>query len=239
RFAEYGLDCAVDDDDVYQYWSECTAASGSGYMYDVEDAAEFLRSVKDPSDVVVAGLLGDSETVDIAKIDGQLQVAPTQCSEGREQYPAIRLRDFIGSFGDRGLLAPYCGERADDALTTTARAIRKTLGTTCLDYRIADTDPLAAGDQVDCHISAVTRDGQPERIAECPTAPHDYPNSPVTPCYVIERGLAPCGDFPSQLSVRVWWGEDTEGRARAQPDEVRVTAECLVRPEPEIDIVVD
>ncbi len=216
----------------------CQPRSEPDHMYDISEYSEFLADLKfDRSSVVVTGVIGGATDAQIIELDDRsLAVAPSRCEAGNESYPAVRLQQFAGEF-DKGYVAPQCGPAAPDALAATAKQLRKTLGTTCMDGRILDIDPTTHGTQPKCDIWQRFPDGSIENISECPLPAHLREESRDAPCYYIDEGG--CGDyFGTQLKLSVWWGKEPDGSRTPQPGNVHVYGDCLVdTSDPSTDLI--
>jgi hypothetical protein len=217
-----GVTCS---DDVRSRFTGCKSNPYSDFMPHVGDYADFVSGLKFDSDsIVVTGMMGDSSMVEVAvSVDDKPQLIPVCVEDGAPTYPAVRLQHFIDESTDRGEIAPLCGEQPLDALSETARQLRKSLGTLCLDGDLFDVDADEPGLQIDCIVYDLAPDGSRSEIPECddPYRPFDS----ATTCYAIKRGPAQCGDFqPHQLALQVWRGDWDAG----QPWGTHTIGECLV-----------
>lgn len=225
RCFDYGVVCKGDD----VMPTDCGPWEESPYISSVGGFVDYLRARKDPAKLVVSGIIGDSDTIEIRQTTGEgFEVVSQQCDGVTEARPAIRLQSFVDEFGDRGAVAPLCGETAFGGLDATAHKLRKTLGTSCLDGDIADVDPETPGRQPLCHVSLEYADGSRRDIPTCNAPSFALERATNAPCYDIDAGYEGCGDFQSQLSLKMWWGSDSSGRANRPPEYSRTIAECLV-----------
>ena len=233
RCFQYGVHCTGDDVwPVGGTLDACGPREDSPYVASVGGFVDYLRARKDPEKLVVAGIIGDSDTVEIRQTTGEgLEVVSQQCDGVTESRPAIRLQGFVDAFGDNGTVAPLCGETAFGALDATAHQLRKTLGTSCLDGDIADIDPDRPGRQALCFVSMTRADGRKRDIPRCNSPSFDLERATNAPCHIIGAGYEGCGDFQSQLALKVWWGHDSSGRPLPAPEDARIVAECLVEPD--------
>ncbi len=212
-------------DDVRSRFTGCKSNPYSEFMPHVDAYADFISDLKfDTDSIVVTGMMGDSSMVEVAvSVDDEPQRIPVCVEDGAPTYPAVRLQHFIDESTDRGEISPLCGDQPLAALSTTARQLRKSLGTLCLDGDLFDVDADAPGLQFDCIVYDRAPDGSRSEIPECndPYRPFDS----VTTCYAIKRGPAQCGDFqPHQLALQVWRGDWDTG----QPFGTHTIGECLV-----------
>jgi hypothetical protein len=231
RCFEKGVYCGGDDVRVEGRFEDCEPNEMSDYLHGVAEYAAFLDQAKfDPEQVVVAGMIGASTLVEVeVSVDDQPQVVPA-CTDatGTPAYPAVRLQHFLEEARQGGEVSSLCSDdgRALDALSATARRLRKALGTACLDGDLIDVDPDTLGLQFDCTIHDRYADDTEVELPEC-SEPWDPESSDVVPCYAIKTGPEACGDFrPHQLALQVWRGSWDA----APPAGVHSIGECLVRP---------
>ncbi len=232
RCFEQGVICGGDDVRLEGEYSGCEPKPDSPFMPDTARYATFLSDLKiDPKNVVVTGMIGTASLIEVqVNVNDQPQLVPA-CSDdlGDPTYPAVRLQSFLGEAGG-GELSSLCGDSPLDALSGTARTLRKTLGTHCLDGDLLDVDPDTAGLQPDCHVYDQYPDGSRMALPQC-SSPYRPGASTRVPCYAIKTGPAECGDFmPHQLALQVWRG----AWDAPQPSGAHTIGECLVAtPDPE------
>ncbi len=232
RCFKHGVQC---DDDVAVVGGQpvgCEPREDSPYILSVGSFVDFLRERKDPGSLIVSGVIGDSDVVEIERtIDGQLAVASYECDGVTESSPALRLQSFLEAFDDKGDVAPLCGSEPFGPLERTGRNIRKALGTSCLEGAIADVYPERPGRQPYCDVYVRHADQTMRTIPKCDALAFEREKSTEVPCYIIDEGHESCGDFTTQLSLDVWWGWDSERREKPQPAGSRLVAECLLEPD--------
>ena len=223
-----------DGDDVHpvgRIREGCKPREDSKYVASVGSFVDFLSEQKDPDSLVVTGVVGKSDIVEIRDtLENGLEVVSQRCGAVTESWPAIRLQSFVEAFDEQGEVAPLCGEREFYPITRTARKLRKLLGTACLEGPIADVDPVRPGRQPDCHVTLRYADQSEMEIPQCDALPIIRERSTQVPCYVLAVGHEPCGDFRTQLSVDIWWGwEDARQMIeKRQPLGSRVIGKCLI-----------
>ncbi len=229
RCFEKGVFCGGDDVRVEGEFDDCEPNEQSDYLHGVAEYAAFLDDAKfDPDQVVVAGMIGAASLVEVeVNVDDQPQVVPA-CTDsaGTPAYPAVRLQHFLEEARQGGEVSSLCSDdgRPLDALSATARRLRKALGTACLDGDLVDVDPETIGLQFDCTIWDRYPDGTEVELPQC-AEPFDPDDSTVVPCYAIKTGPEACGDFrPHQLALQVWRGSWDA----SPPAGVHSIGECLV-----------
>jgi hypothetical protein len=233
-----GVTCSGVDDVFPPGWQEgCEPREDSPYVAGVWEYVRFLEALKpDPNHLVVSGIIGDPNLVNVEiEIDSSPSLAPACVDDGGvAAYPGIRMRHFFDGFRGRTRYESLCGgDRPMGVLTSIADDLRRAMGSTCLAGELLDSDPVAAGTQVDCDVYHIWADRQRERIIAC-DRPYDPTASSSFPCYTIVPGNDACSHEPTRLSLRVYYSAtyDPDDRRHEVPDlpGARVTAECLVRP---------
>ncbi len=222
-----GVTCPGDDVRIAGEFTNCIAKSDSQFMPYVAEYASFLSDLKfDPEQIVVTGIIGDSELVEVeVDFDDQPQLVPAcEDQDGAIAYPAVRLQQFLRASQFGGEISSLCQGQPLSALDTAARKLRKALGTSCVDGTLRDLDPDEPGLQYDCLVYDLAPDGTRTEIPECPE-PNRVSASEVVPCYAIKTGPEECGDFPpQQLALQVWRGTWNA----PQPAGTHTLGECLV-----------
>ncbi len=187
----------------------------TGYLHDPQDYVKFLATIKDPSQTFVGLIAGDpttSITTGPFAYGGDtlpLTLFPS-CSATINGNPAIgrpgiRLADFRGAYGDRGVFETVCQSDYSGALTTFGSGMLTMMGS-CLDGNIETTDVNVTnpGLQLDCTVT--DRDAQNDivgaAIPACLMTDATTPDpSGVRPCYWLEAGVAACAGTQIDLHV--------------------------------------
>jgi hypothetical protein len=227
RCFSHGVTCEGDDVRLEGAYENCVPKEDSAYLASIATYARFVDHLKaDPADVVVTGMIGQSDLVEVeVTVDDRPQLVPACSDNSGVAYPAVRLQHFLDQTSQGGEVSSLCGAQPLDALSSTARKLRKTLGTHCLDGDLVDADPDLLGLQPECHIYDRAPDGTTEDIPPCAN-PNNPAASSVTPCYALKTGPAECGDFmPHQLALQVWRGS----WETPQPAGTHTLGECLVK----------
>ena len=231
-----GVTCTGVDDVFPPGWQMgCEPRDDSPYVARVDEYIEFLRQLKpDPNHLVVSGIIGDPNLVNVeVEIDDTQSLAPA-CTDGSGTvYPGVRMRHFFDGFGADSEYESFCqGERPMGILGGIADKLRRALGSTCLRGRLLDVDPVTAGTQVDCEVNHRWADGTIEAIEVCDDV-FDPTSSSVFPCYTILPGNDACSHEPTRLALRVYYSADyDDDDRRYQSPElpgVRLQANCVVR----------
>ena len=105
RCFEFGVSCDPDTPRVPGARSNCVPRQNSPYMDDISVYADFLKGLKDnPSNVVVAGIIGTPSPVSVELVEGAEPRLAASCSSGSgDAAPAVRLTAFLERHSsDRG-----------------------------------------------------------------------------------------------------------------------------------------
>lgn len=155
RCFEFGIECAGDDPRTPGAKTDCTPRLDSPYMADIAEYADFLKGLKsDPSLVIVGGIFGEADQVEVALSDNNHPTLAPGCeSASGSAYPGVRLQAFLDQFPNRNRFASICSDAMSGPLETAARKIGGVGGRSpCLEGAIADIDAAAAGIQAECRV---------------------------------------------------------------------------------------
>jgi hypothetical protein len=133
--------------------------SGTGRLIHVGEFVDFFRKLKaDPDLLRVAAITGPA-TPYATHIAQTSQGAITRISPSctgptgaGDAAPAVRLRDFVEAFGDRGLLETICTDDFGPAMEHIARTLVPN-PVPCVNWRLYDRDATQAGIQADCTVT--------------------------------------------------------------------------------------
>ena len=139
----------------------CRPREGSR-MASLQRFVDALRRKKaDPKDVVVVGIIGDPEQVEVGRDDrGRPAVVPS-CPRGGlgASEPSIRLSQFLKGFDeDRRLFETLCTSDLSDALDRAGALVGGASGSTCLKGDLADRNPRLDGLQPECAVAQIVGD---------------------------------------------------------------------------------
>jgi hypothetical protein len=201
----YSCDLPIDPAHPGSY-RDCTPTHG-GYLRDPSSYVDFLASIKDPSQTVVA-VIGGDVTSNIAigdvTIEGNdfIGVEPT-CNatiDGNNAVarPGLRLDELVKLFGDHGNYESVCQSDYSPALTAIGQTLF-TMMSPCLEGAIstADTDPTNPGLQPAC---TVTDDGV--AIPACLMTSDTLPSADSPrPCWKIAPGASCATDTGLAITI--------------------------------------
>jgi hypothetical protein len=198
-------------------YKNCKARTDS-YLQDPGLYAQFLSTVKDPAQIVVAaiaapppGLMTNDDPPQTANSPDTIATGPVtlngntqplamlpSCSatiNGNDAIgrPAVRLASFLSNFGSRGRFYSVCQSDYSAALTDIGKTLFNAISP-CLEGRVdpTDIDPNNPGIQLDCNV-ADTHGDESVAIPRCPMqdASTPAPNGPRT-CYWIDQNTTTC-----------------------------------------------
>ena len=202
-------------------YSNCKPRTDS-YLQDPTYYANFLSSVKDPSQVVVAVIAApppgvttndkppqtsNALTVSTGSLvlNGNTQALALQAScsatiNGNPAIgrPAVRLANFLGNFGDRGRFYTVCQSDYSAALTDVGQTLFNAISP-CLEGSVdpTDADPNNPGTQLQCTVSDVHDAGTATATSVAiPVCPMTNPTTPdpagPRPCWWVDMNTTTC-----------------------------------------------
>ncbi len=222
RCTSAGIECDGSDDlETPGLRTECHPKADSQYLHDVDGYVDFLRGLKaDPSrDVIVAGIVGDPDPVEITKDNAGHSLLKPSCQySGQFAYPAVRTADFLSQF-ELSVRETICGADLSDALVQIGALLKRGFGDPCFESVLADLDPDTAGLQPDCAVSDV-------QVRPDGNAGLEYVIPPCslganTPCWRVELDEAKCFYTPTKLKLVVDRG------GVIPPSDIHLRASCV------------
>jgi hypothetical protein len=207
RCFEFGVTCAEDraedgDPRATGPRSSCGPREDSEYMYSVGEYADFLRGLKsDPSQVFVAGIIGNTTPVEVgADMNGSPKLESSCQSSAGTADPGVRLQALLDAFPSRSRTETICNQELISALAGIGRRLRDVVGgSPCLDgaietpLRCTVEDARGLGTQFEERVE----------IPECDT-PANPEGSANLPCYAIAVDTARCPETNTALAVTVY-----------------------------------
>lgn len=222
RCTREGIECDGGSDlSIPGLRSECAPKPDSIYLNDVDPYVDFLKSLKTvpKDDLIVAGIVGDPEPVEIVADSMNRSVLKASCQYGGQfAYPAVRTNDFLAQF-DLSIRETICEADLSSALVQIGVLLKRSFGDPCFTGDVADLDP-APGLQADCTVSDVQRlpDGTDKELAVLPQC--DATASQV-PCWRLETDETRCYYTDSKLAIVV------ERDGVIPPSDIHVKASCV------------
>ncbi len=225
RCFEFGVECTPDNPRSAGPRQDCVTRANSQFMYDVDEYANFLKSLKaDPGQIIVAGIIGNPSPVVVGTKDNEPTLDASCTSASGDADPGIRLQSFLDSFPNRNTSTTICDDDLSDALTVIADLLAKVIGNPCIEGDLVLDD---AG-QPECTVADVRflgQDGQEETII--PTCNADRSN---LPCYHFDVDTDKCpatkddgtpSGTPTSLKLVI------ERGAAEVPTQTTVVARCV------------
>jgi len=220
RCTREGIECDGNDDlSVVGPRTNCHPKPDSPYLNDVDLYVDYLKSLKaDPErNVIVAGIVGDPDPVEITKDNMNRSVLKPSCSySGQFAFPAVRTSDFLSQFGFN-VRESICNADLSTALVKVGDKIKDALGNPCFEAQVADLLP-DPGLQADCSVSDVQilPDGTEKELGVIPQC-----GGGAIPCYRIEVDELHCSYTDSKLALTV------ERNGVVPPADIHVKASCV------------
>jgi hypothetical protein len=222
-------------------YTNCKVRTDS-YLQDPDAYADFLGTIKDPNQLVVALIAGDPETTIMTGPLTQggvtqtlaLQPSCTATIGGATALgrPGIRLNQFVANFGDHGLFSSVCQPDYTDALAKVGELLFKEVSP-CLDGKldVADSDPNNPGTQLDCTVSDVqnlnTTTQTSTLIPACRMTAEgvEDPSSPK-PCWYTQSDAAMCTG-PTETGLKIVFDRNNQ----APPIGTTTQVACATTPQ--------
>jgi hypothetical protein len=107
----------------------------TGKLNKVADEVRFLKSLKsDPNQIFVAAITGPTTPYSIQTIQQGYPMMEHSCQLNAGEYadPAVRIQQWVNSFGANGLSASICADSMAPALQSIGQAIGSRVATTCV-----------------------------------------------------------------------------------------------------------
>jgi hypothetical protein len=216
RCFEFGVQCEPDTPRSAGPRQDCVPRTNSEYMNDVDQYANFLKTLKDdPAQIIVAGIIGNPTPVTVGSKDGEPTLDASCTSASGDADPGIRLQNFLEAFPNRNTSTTICDDDLSDALTVIADLLAKVIGNPCIEGDLV----LDADGQPDCSVADVrflNQDGQEESvIPKCDASMSNLP------CYHFEVDTDQCAATPTNLTLVI-----ERGNADV-PSQTTVVARCV------------
>lgn len=207
RCFRFGVECAEDTNTVGTK-SDCTAATASPYIDDLNPFVDAILAAKsDARMVMTAAIVGDPTPVAV-----QLRQPP---GGGNPQNalahsctvdtpagtavadPAVRIAGLLESFPGRSQLTSICSGDLTNPLQMIGDSAKKLMGDTCLDTAtLADTS-TEEGVQPSCEVADI-RDSAPGAVTMIPLCSSGAPD-----CYEFVADAASCPSTADHLRVKI------------------------------------
>jgi len=208
RCFEFGIACAedgsIEKERAHGPRTMCTPDVSSRYVRRLDRYVELLKQLKykDPSKIVVASIIGDTDKVVVGPDPVPENAnAPSLLSSCNSMNggadPGIRLRAFAESFPGRNAVASICNKDLSGPLTGIGKVIKTAMGDRCIRGAF---DPACRLVDV---TGAGTMDEQETPIATCAAT------GGVAPCWTVTGDATHCPDTASHLSIQVDRGGTT------------------------------
>ncbi|MDX2091601.1 MAG: hypothetical protein SFX73_27320 [Kofleriaceae bacterium] len=243
RCTRFGVTCDVGGatpDQMNQVGTKDQCHSNESSQY-LEKVATYVTAVKalkpdDPSKIIVAGIMGNTEPVQTELRPppgggaGQQALARSCTYNGANgpEYsdPPVRLKFFLDQFPNRSTFTTICQQNLSDGLVLIAQLLKSVIGDPCIEGDLADVDPNTAGPQYDCSVSDVSNYGKPNQsesiLPQCNNLTNTA-SSTNKPCWAIAEdpmNCAPTATKPHSFVLKI-------ERSESAPPETHVIANCV------------
>jgi hypothetical protein len=235
RCAEFGITC--DEGNLQRSPTDYTncVPRGDSYFNHSDYYYDFLTGLKDdPNLIYVAAIAGNEAPVgvfmDTPPTGGEVPTIKPSCQTtgtGKAD-PGVRIRALVDRFGSRGTFTSICQEDLTDALDEIAKALKRIIGTPCLEgnLRTTDINPTMPGLQLECQVSYVRFPGseneQTTVIPRCPMTNETTPDTSSMPCWWTQVNETSCNpaEYPTSLELLIEKTEDP-------PSQTYLQARCM------------
>ncbi|HEY8926479.1 MAG TPA: hypothetical protein VIU64_18985 [Polyangia bacterium] len=206
----------------------------------VAELSNYVRMYKsDPDDIFVAAIAGpviDAKGNSLYRVIPQVNsaamneidpVVDHSCvqataagAEPEYADPAVRIKQWVDSFGANGAFYPICANDFKAAMVGIATKIHAKLGAFCIatDVELSQADPA----QHDCQLTRKTIDASGKQTTQA--LPECAAGASNAPCFTLVPNAIECGDPASKTLVKI-----CENAACAGPplsSDVVFTATC-------------
>ena len=206
----------------------CHSNESGQYLTKIGDYVTFFKGLKpdDPSKVIVAAIAGVTTPVEteLRAPSGSSTAIPAlahsctyvdSANMTEVGDPAIRMKELVDSFPNRGTFSTICQQDLSGGLTLIAQLLKTALGSPCIDGTLAMP--------YDCSVSDVQNYGKANQVEtilpECnnTTTPASSTN---TPCWAIETD--PQCSSASHLTLKI-----ERGSSATPPDGTHTISYCV------------
>ena len=177
--------------------TRCHPSDHSQYVETVDHYATFLKGQKtDPRDVIVAGIVGDTNPFAITTKNQTSVLSPSCTYNGaggttQTAFPAIRTADFLEQF-QLTARSTICGADLSAALAQIGALLKAAIEDPCFENQLADGDPSTPALDPDCTVTDVRRipNDADQELAVIPSCTQS--NNSI-PCWSIVVDNDKCG----------------------------------------------
>ena len=223
RCTKHGIECdgGNPDLDIPGLRTDCRPKLDSPYLEPVDRYVDFIKDLKPTwrEDVIVAGIVGDTEPFEIVKNQQQQSVLKPSCEYGGSQtaFPAVRTGDFLAQF-NQSVQETICEGDLSAAMVKIGVLLKRSFGDPCWEGQVADLDPSTPGLQAECTVSDVRRhpDGSEQELAVIPSC-----STGRIPCWRLEEDATQCHYTTTKLKLVIDRG------GVIPPADVHVKASCV------------
>lgn len=223
-----------------------------GHLFTVNDMTDLFGQLKPthPGDILVAAIAGPPTPYRVLletnpyKTDEAIPMIDHSCTyptddKDNPEYadPAVRINQWVHTFGANGLFYPICAPELKNAMTGIANKIHQKLGASCISTNVAWKNPDNHDDGHNCQVSRKvvdvdTKEPTATNVDECrPVVTNmNAPERPMkTPCYqLIPNATNDCRQADAQTFFRICDKDDCKPAATSN-ERQEATVTCLVQ----------
>ena len=219
----YKCDTAISASGPGSY-TNCVPRTDS-YLQPTSYYFQFLASVKDPAQIVVAMIMGDPKPAGTNGVNIQTGMISSPFSQslallpsctatingnGTIGRPGVRLADFLSNFGaNRGKFYTICQSDYSQALKDIGNTLFNAISP-CLEgaVDISDSDPNNPGPQLQCTVTyeqnAGTSSEMSQLVPPCKMSAPGMPDpSGTRPCWWTQQDMAACPSTPTHYEITI------------------------------------
>ncbi len=219
----YKCDTAISASSPGSY-TNCVPRTDS-YLQTTSYYFQFLASVKDPAQIVVAMVMGDPKPLGPTGVNIQTGMITTPFSQSLALMPSctatingnpaiarpgVRMADFLANFGqNRGRSYTICQSDYSQALADIGTLLFNAVSP-CLEgaIDISDTDPNNPGPQLQCTVTYVQNEGTSSQtstlVPACKMSSPGVPDpSGTRPCWWSDQNVTACPTTPTHYEMNI------------------------------------
>jgi hypothetical protein len=133
--------------------ADCKPAEEQGKLTPLSELTRFFTTLVPPDRLLVSVIAGPTTPYSVRTVNDEAEIAPSCLSATSSAAPALRLRQFAGSFGARGSFTSVCDADLKPALARFGQAIVQQVGAACLQAAPLRLEPQADGGRPDCWVT--------------------------------------------------------------------------------------
>ena len=242
RCFEHGVTCGEDDLRSEGLKSSCDALDSSRFMTPISSYVDFLENLKGDLSLVMTAAISGPVNRDVfvsAEVDAlgnDFSKVSKTCTTNESDPNAgavspYRLARFIDATSPLASpLKSICSNGLEEPLDEIASSFGEVFDA-CLPGELMDSELSLEGIQPECAVTDASTDGNGTNEVVIPKC-----ELGELPCWFVITNIENCGDFPSELSLELCRGADSDhincpiGAEVETPLDTVTTIECVGSP---------